>query len=418
MSRTLRVLAICLLFAVSSFAQDRPLIGTVVDVDEGSNQLEIELDDASNTRVVIETDAVSTTYHGFGTIIAGKPEIFTGSRGLANVRVNDRVEVRGPQRSEGVYRADRVILVGRNVPAPAVGVGETRDPGRGGMTTPTDDRATGVTPSVTRTEGTIREINERDGRLVVQTTDRRLLNVRVARSTPVYYRGERYNVANLELGDRVRIESDVRNAQSDEISARRIDVTQSVQDARGGTSGTAAIVTVIDGRVTRVDQNLDYVYVDDGRGEIRVDMRTAEDATGDIIRARDVQVGDRVEISGSYNRTGDLFQASTVRFGGGGGALDDGDAGRQPVPDVARYGLVTITGTVTETLQDSPTIAFRDRDTGQTVRIWVSEDFVVRTKGNTYTTAESLKVNDTAAVTAFRDVAGYYVAQTIRLRNR
>lgn len=418
MTRSLQILAVCVLFAVSSLAQERPLIGTVVDVDEGRNRLQLELDDVANTTFTIETDAVSTTYHGFGTVIAGKPEIFTGSRGLANVRVGDRIEVRGPLRSESIYRADRVILLGRDVPAPTVGVGETRDPARGAVATPTDDRATGVTPTVARVEGTVREINEREGRIVLQTTDRRLITVLAARNTAVWYRGERYGVANLEVGDRVRIEHDVRNTQADEITARRIDVTQSVQDASGGTAaGTAATVTVLDGRVTRVEQGLDYIYVDDGRGEVRVDMRSAADARGDIIRARDVRVGDRVEMSGSYNRAGDLFLASTVRFGGAAGGGDE--PGRDPAgPTAARYGLVTLNGTVTGTLEDGATIAFRDRDSGETVRIWVSEDFVVRTRGNTYTTAESLRVNDTALVTAFRDVAGYYVAQTIRLRNR
>ncbi len=417
MTRKLRVAALCVLavlLGTSTFAQDRPMIGTVIDIDEGRNRLQIELDDAAASRMTIETDAVSTTYHGFGTVIAGKPEIFTGASGLSNVRLGDRIEVRGPYRSEGVYRGDQITLLGRNITASPTGVGTTRDPATS-ATTPTDDRASGTYgTSGARIEGTIRQINENEGRLVIQTNDRRMITVRTARNTPVYYRGETFRVTNLELGDRVRVETDPRDSQSDEITARRIDVTVSVQES-GTSAGSGATVTVLAGRVLRTEPGLDYIYVDSGRGEVRVDMRNAEDARGEIIRARDVRTGDRVEISGNYNRTGDMFQASTVRFTSGG--TDDGpvdDAYDDPV----RYGLVTLTGTVTETLEDGATIGFRDRDSERVLRIWVSEDFVVRTKANTYTTAEALRVNDTAVIQAFRDAGGNLIAQTVRLRNR
>src|SRR6185295_5890752 len=115
MTRNLRisaVWAICALLAMSTFAQNSPMVGTVVDVDEGRGRLQIETDDAAATRLTIETDSVATTYQGFGTMIAGKPEIFTGSAGLSNVRLGDRLEVRGTQRSQGVYRADEIVLLG------------------------------------------------------------------------------------------------------------------------------------------------------------------------------------------------------------------------------------------------------------------------------------------------------------------
>jgi hypothetical protein len=421
MTRNLRfsaVWVICALFAVSSFGQDRTMVGTVVDLDEADNQIQLRLDDASQTVVMIEADAVTTTYHGFGTVIADKPEVFVGSQGFSNLREGDRLEVRGPLRGQGSYTAQRVTLLGRDVPAGTTGVGQTRDPQRD-ISTPTGRTAgTATTASGGRIEGTIRQINERDGRLVVETTDRRMVSVATRRNTPVYYRGERYTVTNLEIGDRVRVEADARDAQADDITARRIDVMMSVQETGTvpGTGGTAT-VGMLEGRVTRVEPGLDYIYVDDGRGEIRVDMRNAEDARGEILRARDVRVGERVEIAGSMNRVGDMFLASTVRFSagsGGGGVLDD----RGPLDDVARYGLVTITGTVTETLEDAGTIGFRDRDTNAVVRIWVAGDFVLRTKAGTHAAASTLRVNDTAVIQAFRDTSGNLIAQTIRLRNR
>ena len=413
MTRTLRfsaLYAILVLAAVSTFAQDRPLVGTVIDVDEGRGRLQVELDDASATRVLIETDSVSTTYHNFGTVIAGKPEIFTGSSGLSNIRLGDRIDVRGPVRGEGVYRANRVTLLGRDVPAAPTGVGQTRNPTTS-ASTPTDDRVTGANVATTRVEATVRQINEREGRLVVQTTDRRMITVRVGRTTPVWYRNQQYNIANLEVGDRIRIDYDARDAAADEIAARRIDVTASVQEA--GDVSNSNTVTIVEGRVTRVDTNANTLYVNDGRGEIRVDMRNAEDNRGEVLRAADMRVGDRVEITGNYNRVGDVFTASTVRFETGPDAVRD-DSGSP----IVRFGLVSLTGTFTETLEDASTLGFRDRETNQLVRIWAAEDLVVRRKANTYTTVEGLRVNDTAVVQAYRDWQGNLIAQTIRLRNR
>ncbi len=415
MNRNLRLAVFCVLttlVGLSTFAQSGPLIGTVFDIDLGPGRLQIELDDASRSRITVETDSVSTTYHGFGTMIAGKPEIFVGSTGLSNIRLGDRIQVRGPALRNGVYRGDSITLVGREVPAPQVGVGTTRDPAQS-ATEPIDSRPTGTTPAANTVEGTVRQINVEEGRLVIQTNDRRMITVRTYRNTPVYYRGETFRVGNLEIGDRIRVEADNRSAAADEISARRIDVTASVQEA-GGT-GTGGTVTNLVGRVTRIEPGLDYVYLDAGRGETRVDMRSAEDANGEIIRARDLRVGDNVEISGSYNRVGDMFLASTVRFQSDLGTTDERV---EPRDDLMRYALVSLTGTITETLEDASTLGFRDRDTNTVLRIWVIDDFVVRTRGNTYTTVESLRVNDTAVIEAYRDTNGNLIAQTIRLRNR
>lgn len=409
MSRTLRIPAIFVLsvvLALSTFAQERPLVGTVVDIDEGRGRLEIEADSDSPSRVTIEIDSVSTQWNGFGTMIAGKPEIFIGSAGLANVRTGDRVEIRGAIRAEGIRHASLVTLLGREVAVPQVGVGQTRTPTS--VSTPNEEEAR--VAAATTVEGTIRQININEGRVVIQTAQRRMVTVTAFRSTPVWFRGEEYRVANLETGDRIRVEIDPRDAQADEMVARRIEVTQSVQD--GDSAPDGARITSLEGRVTRTEPGLNYVYVNDGRNEARVDMSRAEDANGDVIRARDLRAGDQVEISGSYNRVGDMFLASTVRFGGG-------DRGRNDdVDEVARYGVVTITGTVVETLEDAPTIAIRDRDAGDVLRIWTVDDLVVRTRANTYTTANLIRANDTVVVQAFRDQKGNLLAQTIRLRNR
>lgn len=409
-----RIAALCALIAltvVSTFAQTRPMTGTVIDVDEGRGRLQIEYDE-DRTRMTVETDAISTVYHGFGGIIAGKPEIFTGSSGLSNVRLGDRIEIRGSERGQGVWKADRVTLLGRNVAAGSVGVGTTREPTS--VATATDDRAgTTIDSSGGNIEGTIRTINEDEGRLVIQTPQRRMVTVRTYRNTPVVYRNETYRVSNLEVGDRIRVEAEPRTAQGDEINARRIIVTQSVQDT--GTTSPGGRVTTIAGRISRIEPGLDRVYLEDGREEIRVDMAQAEDATGAVIRARDLRVDDRVEITGSFNRVGDMFNASTVRFTEADRTFpgDDDDRG-----GFDRPALVTTGGAITETLEDAVTIGLRETDTNRVVRIWVAADFVVRTKAGTYVTASTLREKDTVIIQAYRDGRGNLIAQTIRLRNR
>ncbi len=155
------------------------------------------------------------------------------------------------------------------------------------------------------------------------------------------------------------------------------------------------------------------MYVEDGREEVRVDMVQAEDATGDVIRARDLRVGDMVEITGSFNRVGDMFNASTVRFTEADRTSPDDNDGRFDRP-----ALVTTSGTITETLEDAVTVGLRETDTNQVARIWVAPDFAVRTKAGTYVQASTLREKDTVLVQAYRDARGNLIAQTIRIRNR
>ncbi len=408
MTRTLRILAVCALaalMALSTFAQERPLVGTVLDVDEGRARLQIESDGDRTSRLTIEIDAVATTWNGFGTMISGKPEIFTGASGLANVRLGDRIEIRGSSRGEGVHRADQITLLGREVAAPQVGVGQTR--AQTSVATPTEEQARAASASFI--EGTIRQINLSEGRLVIQTTQRRMVGVRASRSTVVWYRGEQYRVANLETGDRIRVEIDPRDSRAEEIIAHRIEVVQSVQES--DTPPTGARVTTIRGKIVRVEPGLDYAYLDDGRSEIRIDMSRGEDAEGEAMHARDLRAGDQVEISGSFNRVGDMFLASRVRFGST--VVREPDDARIP-----RYEVVTVIGTVVDGLDDAATISVRDRDSGDDVAVWVIDDLVVRTRADGYTTADRLRSGDSVVVAAFRDAGGNLIAQTIRLRNR
>ena len=426
MKRNLWFTATLLILAVSAYGQDRTLwrtaadvregirgtiVGTVVDTSESQRQLTLTAEDDRYSRITVVTDSVSTQYNGFGTVINDSPEIFKGSRGFANIRLNDRIEVRGTGRAAGSVMADQITLLGRAVAAPQTGVGETR-PGTS-VSTPSQ------TPSATadvfgRVEGVIRQINLNDNRLVVETDRREIFNIRTSSTTPVYYRGDVYQVRNLEIGDRIRVESDDSTLGGREIRARAIDVVRSVDE--GGTTTPDRRVTSISGTVTRVDRPSNTIRLDTGRDEVRVDLSRAGDAAGRSVRASDVVIGDRLEISGSYSNS-DLFLATTVRFGSASTTpLPPTDDDEEDDQELGDFVTVTLSGTVVESLADSATLGVRDRATGRTLQVFVADDFVIRTKTGGYSTADKLNVNDAVMIKAYRDEDNNYIAQTIRIR--
>ena len=430
MKRNVWLGAILALMAVSVSGQDRSifrtaadvregtrgsLIGTVVGVDDARRQLEVTADDDRVQRVVVITDAVSTQYHGFGGVINDAPEIFTGSSGFSNVRVGDRVDVRGTGRGNARLAAEQVTLLGRTDDVRQTGVGGTRPPTS--VSTPS------ATSTATRTaggyaEGTIRQINANSGLIVIETAPpyRRMITVRATRTTPVYYRGQVYRIENLEIGDEIRAEADPRTAQADEITARTIDVVRSLQESGGGATGER--ITTLTGRVTRVSAGADTIRIDTGRNTVNIDMARAEDAEGRRFRAADLRVGDEIDVTGGYSANSDVFMATTVRL------IDDVFGGRdererdEPADDdeLGEFVAVTLSGTVTESLQTSPTLVIRERTGGRDIHVFVTSDFVYRTRAGTYANADRLAVNDPVLIKAFRDEDGNYIAQTIRVR--
>lgn len=426
MTRSLRnsiILLAALVASVPAWGQSRPvwrtgsdivegvsgtLVGTVLDANDARGEIQIQVEGDRYGQVTVVTDSVSTQYNGFGDVISGKPEIFLGSRGFANVREGDRLEIRGVGRGAGELRGDQVTLLGRTIPSPQTGVGGTRSPSVG-ISTPT----VGSTATVYgRIEGVIRQVNAADNRIVVETDRREIFNIRTSTSTPVTYRGDRYEVSNLEVGDRVRIDSDGSTTTDREIRARSIEVTQSVQE------GTGARVSTVSGSVTRIDRAADVAQVDTGRGIVRVDMSRAYDSTGRRVRAADLQMGDRVNISGGYAANSQVFVATTVRFNED--VFSPAPNTTTPAPGDSGYAAdlvtVSVSGTVTENLQNAPTMSIKERATGRIITLYVTDDFAVRTKSGSYTTADHLNVNDNVLVKAYRDADGNYIAQTIRMR--
>ena len=389
------------------------IIGTVADVDEARNRLLLDPDDDHTSRVTIIADSVTTQFNGFGGVINGQPEIFMGTQGFANVRVGDRIDIRGNGRGNATVAADVITLRGRQVPASQTGVGTTRTPTS--VSTPSATSAA-TTARLGSIDGTVQQVNAGDGRVVIVTDRREVLNVRTSNATPVYYRGDTYRVENLEIGDRIRVEPDTAPGGAGEIRARSIEVTRSVQDA-----STTPRVNALSGRVSKIDRTLDIITVDNGRTSTRVDVASAMDPDNRRVRANDFMVGDHVNITGHYGGTAtDLFIADVVRFDASNNAPPSRSTVDVTAPPPASatagdLGVVTIYGMVRETLGTSPQLIVRDTS-NRTLRVNVLDDFVVKTRTGAYSTAERLKVGDSLVIKAYRDADGNYVAQTIRIR--
>ena len=428
MNKFRAIFAIVAAVTVAAFGQDRnpwrtsgdivegargSAVGTVAELLPGRNRIIITPDDSPSDRITIDADAVSTQYNGFGGTINGAPEIFVGSPGFANIREGDRVEVRGTGSSNDVIRAERITLLGRRVAAPATGVGQTRTPTS--VSTPT---AGGTTPStapdrIGRFDGIVRQVNATEGRIVVETDRREILTVRTVASTPVVYQGNTYRVSSLEVGDRIRVEPETGTVTSGgEVRARTITVTASVQETSGMPSRE---VGGLSGRVTRVERSADQIRVDTGRGQVvRVDLSHATDGSGVPIHARDVQAGDQVSMTGTYSN--DVYVATTVRFANG---EQPGTIEVRPgtaAPNTFDLGLVTVYATVQTTLANGPQLVLHDTQSGNRVRVYATDDLVIRTKSGGYTTADRLREGDAVVIKAYRDADGNLIAQTIRMR--
>src|SRR5207253_3077672 len=147
-----------------------------------------------------------------------------GSAGITNVRSGDRVEARGVGSANGILNAEQVVLLGRSVAADQVGVGQTRTP-----TSPATPTASSNAPStaasdrIGRVEGIVRQVNGSENRVVIETDRREMVTVRVSASTPVYYHSDVYHIADLDVGDRVRVEPQT-SSSTGNVTARTIEV--------------------------------------------------------------------------------------------------------------------------------------------------------------------------------------------------
>lgn len=367
------------------------IIGSVTAVDSVRSRIEVVADNDRASEVIrVNADPVSSRYVGFGTTSATQNTVYTGANGFTRVRVGDRLDVRGIGATDSMINAEEVVLLGRSL-------------------------SSGTSTSRTSISGTVRQITPSTSRLLLETDNREMLTIFGTSSTPVYFEGTTYKISNIEVGDRVRVEID--SESRDGIRPRSIDVIQSVSDPVTGRSNDRT-VTSVTGRVTRIDTKLQTLRLDTGRSpEVRIDARTANDAAGKRFRLTELQVGDRLTVTGQYD-SNDLFRADTIRFASSSGDVF-GDDDRDPVANDSDGELsrVVIYANVDKPLGETGLLSLKDTsNNNRQVSVYVDDDFVVRTKAGTYITADQLKANDKIVVKVFRDASGRNFAQTIRMR--
>jgi len=239
------------------------------------------------------------------------------------------------------------------------------------------------------------ELFERE--LLVRNTYDRVVRVRYDADTPVFYRGQQYQVENLEPGDLVRV--DVLGNQEGVLLAQRIDVEQSVQD-RGGRVDPPPAIDEIEGEVVRVERLPNLLVVSSPeRGTLRIaySADTPVFYRGEQYAASNLEPGDEVRVevredAGGGLRTDYIVVTRSVqdRDGGPGGIGGDdlpgevetftGRVGRVE-PDRGRFTVATDTrGTVEVLMPYRPLAAdqqlFERLRTGDRVRFdaeWLGE---------------------------------------------
>jgi hypothetical protein len=291
-------------------------------------------------------------------------------------------------------RANSVTLIGRAI--------ESRTSG------------SGVLDTNRFLEGRVSDIRPADQSFILESDSGTRTTIVGTRDTPVTYRGETARIANLERGDRVRVEIDAR-LSSGEIRARRIEVLEDAtpdEDIAGIRSSN-----YLTGRVTRVESGSNrFTLAADRAGQVRIDASKAEGASGRSFRVADLQVGDRVRIWGSY--TGEqIFRATRIEFGSADDVYKDDEFRDRGEEEFEGYSTVVFFGTIEKNPPNEDKITIRDRDSDRDIEIVADEEFVVlRDAGSTFLRAAQLRSGDRVVVKAFRDRAGNYVAQTIRLQ--
>ncbi|HEX2165020.1 MAG TPA: hypothetical protein VHM02_13845, partial [Thermoanaerobaculia bacterium] len=183
--------------------------------------------------------------------------------------------------------------------------------------------------------GEVVEVELFDRELLVRNTFDRVVRVRYDAGTPVFYRGQRYPIDALDLGDVVRV--DVFGDERGILMAQRIEVEETVED-RGGTRPTPDIEEV-DGEVVRVERLPNVLVLDsDARGTLRIGYSadTPVYYRGDQYAITNLEPGDEVRAEVREDAGGDLRTDYVVvtrsvqdreggTAGGGGGGAGGGD---------------------------------------------------------------------------------------------
>ena len=164
--------------------------------------------------------------------------------------------------------------------------------------------------------GTVVAVHGSGDRFVLRTS-RGDIQVEAKGGVPVYFRGMRYRVRDLERGDRVAV--DLKSDRGRKLHARSVEVITSRShsgrdyrgDYRGDDRGDYRGERYLTGRVISFDARRDILIVRTNQGrDVRVDGRRLDDRHGRSWPTS-IRVGDWIELSGNWNRRG-VFVAEEI----------------------------------------------------------------------------------------------------------
>jgi hypothetical protein len=366
------------------------LTGEVVSVSGDSFEVR---PDAGVANVIRVFSSTSTRYRGFGNDPAATQ---LGSAGMVNMGVGDRVRVTGVGGTAQTVRAEFVQLLGRAV-------------------TSAPPAATTPASTIMVVEGVIDDILLSDQSFVLRGDTGETWTIVGTRETPVIFEGATYQLGNLERGDRVRVDVDVR-LSSGELRAAKIDV---LEDATpDGETPSILSNNYLTGRVGRIESRGNrFVFRSDRAGEILIEAGRAVDAKGQPFRTANIKVGDRLRIWGEYTAA-QRFRADRIEIGTAADATASDqlrDRGQEPY---LGFSTVILSGTVEKNPPNEDKLTIHNRNERRTLEITVDEEFIVLRPDDTFIRASQLRQGDSIVIKAFRDPRGEYIAQTIRLQAR
>jgi hypothetical protein len=116
----------------------------------------------------------------------------------------------------------------------------------------------------------IRAVDTNQRLITVLTADNKTGNVRYDQNTTVVFEQKQYDVTALERGDLV-VMTVTQDAQGN-VTASRIDVTQSAQQRTGTTGSTSSQIREYSGRITSIDHNRGTLVLAVNGGSVTVSL--------------------------------------------------------------------------------------------------------------------------------------------------
>ena len=143
----------------------------------------------------------------------------------------------------------------------------------------------------------VQGVDTRNQVIQVRTDQGQNGNLRYDGNTVVTYQQQQYPVTALERGDVAQIQ--VQQVGQNELYASRIDVTQSVQERNGQTTGGTAGLQQLTGQVSQVDYTNGLFQLQMQNGTVTVGL-PYNAPSGTVDRFRNLRRGDYVRLEGTW----------------------------------------------------------------------------------------------------------------------